>query len=119
MWRHHDQQIVGNIIIVQTLDDLLFRIDGAHDELIILLDPAPFAFRVHPNDRLMSFASWLGLTGKIFDLDAIANAFVTEIAVEHPLRLVGRRRAAIRPDRYADDYPTAAKICQAVTQANR
>ena len=67
----------------------------------------------------MGFASGLGLTGEIFDLDALANAFLTEIAVEHPLRLVGCRRAAIRTERYADNYSAAAKIRQAVTQANR
>ena len=61
-------KIVGDFVIVQPCTTFRFRIDGAHDKLVILLDAAPLAFGIHPDHGIMRLAGRLGFTGEIFDL---------------------------------------------------
>ena len=63
-------------------------------------------------------AGRLRFAGEIFDLDAVANATLAKVAVEHPLSLKRRRRAPIRTQGHADDDPSPLKRSQAFAQAH-
>src|SRR4026209_954948 len=85
----------------------------------MLFDVAALAFVVHPNRWVSVFAGRFGITGEVFDLHALAIAPLREVTVEHPLGLVRRRRAAIRPERHADDDPALVEGFERFPQANR
>src|SRR5262245_18820832 len=101
------------------MDDFFLGIDGTHDEIIILFDTASLAFGVHPDDRLAGLTGGLSIAGEVFHLHALAHALLAKVPIEQPLRLIGSRRTTVRPERYTDDHPAAAKSRQAIVQAQR
>ena len=79
MRRHHDEQVVRQIIIIEPLDNFFLGIDGADDEFVILFDVTLLALCVHPYHRVVRLAGGFGFTREILDLDAVANAAVQDV----------------------------------------
>src|SRR5262245_30352046 len=85
----------------------------------MLFDVSLAAFIIHPNPRITVLAGGFGVAGKILDLDAVSNASFLEIAVQQPLRLIGRRWTSIRTQGYTDNNAAPVKRRKGITQANR
>ncbi len=64
-------------------------------------------------------AGRLGITGEKFDLYPLSEPTFSEVRVEHPLRLVRRRRTTIRPEWHADHDSASIEGLKLFTQPNR
>src|SRR5690349_13996335 len=119
MRRNHEEQIVVDLVAVETVHGFLFGIDGTSEEFVMLLDAAAAALGIHPHGRVAGVSGGLGIAGKIFDRDAVADAAFFKIAIEHPLRFIGGWGTAIRPERNADDNAPAVEGLERAPRLHR
>src|SRR5574341_1928349 len=117
MRRHHQQEIVRQVVAVESRDGFLLGIDGFDDKLVVLPDISSFALRIHPDDRVVRLPRRLSLPSKELEAYPIAYSPLFEIDIQQPLRLVRRRRATVRAKRNTDENAAAVEGLERVPQA--
>src|SRR5438309_6593727 len=99
------------------MDGLLLRIDGLDEIRVMLSDAAPPSLSIHPDRWIVLGPARRGVASEELDVDPVADAALTEVAVEDVLRLVRRRRTAIRTGRDTDHDPAAVERGQLALEA--
>ena len=88
------------------------------DEIVVDGDVALPALVVHPHRRHVLLAGGLGLPGEVLEVYQIAGIAFLEVAVQHPLGLIGSGRTTVRALWYSHQHAPLAETVKGASETH-